>query len=133
MKLLPGEVWPVSKRNSQYFRSYLRKTTGGPFGPPPPAGRGLRPAGTPQTYWEPLRPTSNLSALLGPRSPTWIPQTYWEMLRSAGAPHASCAPGRPTMSRSDRQGPHTPTKGSQIDWQLLRPIGALHTNWGPAE
>ena len=28
VKLLPGEVWQVSKRNSQYFRSYLRKTTG---------------------------------------------------------------------------------------------------------
>ena len=41
MELLAGEVWQVSKRNSQYFRSYLRKTTGGPFGPPPPAGRGL--------------------------------------------------------------------------------------------
>ena len=38
--LLPGEVWQVSKRNSPYFRSYLRKTTGGPL-PPPPAGRGL--------------------------------------------------------------------------------------------
>ena len=33
VELLPGEVWQVSKRNSQYFRSYLRKTTG---------GRGLR-------------------------------------------------------------------------------------------
>ena len=42
VELLAGEVWQVSKRNSQYFRSYLRKTTGGPFGPPPPAGRGLR-------------------------------------------------------------------------------------------
>ena len=32
--LLPGEVWQVSKRNSRYFRSYLRKTTGGgPLGP----------------------------------------------------------------------------------------------------
>ena len=42
MELLPGEVWQVSKRNSQYFRSYLRKTTGGgPLGPPP-AGRGLK-------------------------------------------------------------------------------------------
>ena len=41
MELLPGEVWKVSKRNTQYFRSYLRKTTGGPFAPPPPAGRGL--------------------------------------------------------------------------------------------
>ena len=34
MELLAGEVWQVSKRNSQYFRSYLRKTTG----PPPPSG-----------------------------------------------------------------------------------------------
>ena len=34
VELLPGEVWQVSKQNSQYFRSYLRKTTGGPFGPP---------------------------------------------------------------------------------------------------
>ena len=34
VELLAGEVWQVSKRNSQYFRSYLRKTTGGPFGPP---------------------------------------------------------------------------------------------------
>ena len=34
MELLAGEVWQVSKRNSQYFRSYLRKTTGGgPLGP----------------------------------------------------------------------------------------------------
>ena len=39
VELLAGEVWQVSKRNSQYFRSYLRKTTGrGPFGPPPPSG-----------------------------------------------------------------------------------------------
>ena len=29
MELLAEEVWQVSKRNSQYFRSYLRKTTGG--------------------------------------------------------------------------------------------------------
>ena len=28
VELLAGEVWQVSKRNSQYFRSYLRKTTG---------------------------------------------------------------------------------------------------------
>ena len=42
MELLPGEVWQVSKRYSQYFRSYLRKTTGGAlWAPPPPAGRGL--------------------------------------------------------------------------------------------
>ena len=42
MKLLAGEVWQVSKRNSQYFRSYLRKTTVGGLCPPPlPAGRGL--------------------------------------------------------------------------------------------
>ena len=41
VELLPGEVWQVSKRNSQYFRSYLRKTTGGLCPPPPPAGRGL--------------------------------------------------------------------------------------------
>ena len=34
VELLPGEVWQVSKRNSQYCRSYLRKTTGGTFGPP---------------------------------------------------------------------------------------------------
>ena len=34
VELLPGEVWQVSKLNSQYFRSYLRKTTRGPFGPP---------------------------------------------------------------------------------------------------
>ena len=41
VKLLPGEVWQVSKRYFQYFRSYFRKTTGGgPLGPPP-AGRGL--------------------------------------------------------------------------------------------
>ena len=40
MELLLGEVWQVSKRNSQYFRSYLRKTTGGPLGSP--AGRGLK-------------------------------------------------------------------------------------------
>ena len=33
--MLPGEVWQVSKQNSQYFRSYLRKTTGGPW---PPSG-----------------------------------------------------------------------------------------------
>lgn len=39
VELLPGEVWQVSKRNSQYFRSYLRKTTGGPFGPPPSGAR----------------------------------------------------------------------------------------------
>ena len=37
--MLPGEVWQVSKRNSEYFRSYLRKTTGGPFGPPPSGAR----------------------------------------------------------------------------------------------
>ena len=36
VELFPGEVWQVSKRNSQYFRSYLRKTTGGPL--PPPSG-----------------------------------------------------------------------------------------------
>ena len=41
VKLLPGEVWQVSKRNSQYFRSYLWKTTGALCPPPPPAGRGL--------------------------------------------------------------------------------------------
>ena len=29
MELLPREVWQVSKRNSQYFRSYLWKTTAG--------------------------------------------------------------------------------------------------------
>ena len=40
VELLPGEVWQVSKRNSQYFRSYLRKTTGGgPLGPPPSGAR----------------------------------------------------------------------------------------------
>ena len=40
VELLPGEVWQVSKRNSQYFRSYSRKTTGGgPFGPPPSGAR----------------------------------------------------------------------------------------------
>ena len=39
VELLPGEVWQVSKQNSQYFRSYLRKTTGGSLAPP--AGRGL--------------------------------------------------------------------------------------------
>ena len=41
MELLDGEVWQVSKRNSQYFRSYLRKTTGrwGPFAPPPSGAR----------------------------------------------------------------------------------------------
>ena len=40
VELLAGEVWQVSKRNSQYFRSYLRKTTeGGPFGPPPSGAR----------------------------------------------------------------------------------------------
>ena len=37
VELLPGEVWQVSKRNSQYFRSYLRKITGG-LPPPPPSG-----------------------------------------------------------------------------------------------
>ena len=35
VELLPGEVWQVSKRNFQYFRSYLRKTTGGAL---PPSG-----------------------------------------------------------------------------------------------
>ena len=39
MELLPGEVWQVSKRNSQHVRSYLRKTTGGPFAPPPSGAR----------------------------------------------------------------------------------------------
>ena len=40
VELLAGEVWQVSKRNSQYFRSYLRKTTGGgPLGPPPSGAR----------------------------------------------------------------------------------------------
>ena len=34
VELLPGEVRQLSKRNSQYFRSYLRKTTEGLFGPP---------------------------------------------------------------------------------------------------
>ena len=38
VELLAGEVWQVSKRNSQYFRSYLRKTTGGALWPPPPSG-----------------------------------------------------------------------------------------------
>ena len=37
--LLAGEVSKVSKQNSQYFRSYLRKTTGGPFAPPPSGAR----------------------------------------------------------------------------------------------
>ena len=41
VELLPGEVWQVSKRNTQYFRSYLRKTTGGPLAPPPQAGWGI--------------------------------------------------------------------------------------------
>ena len=41
VELLPGEVWQVSKRNSQYFRSYLRKNHRGALWPPPPAGRGL--------------------------------------------------------------------------------------------
>ena len=40
VELLPGEVWQVSKRNSQYFRSYLRKTTGGPLPPPGATGAG---------------------------------------------------------------------------------------------
>ena len=40
VELLAGEVWQVSKRNSQYFMSYLRKTTGGALWAPP-AGRGL--------------------------------------------------------------------------------------------
>ena len=39
MELLPGEVWQVSKRNSQYFRSYLRKTTGGALWAPPSGAR----------------------------------------------------------------------------------------------
>ena len=39
VELLPGEVWQISKRNSQYFRSYLRKTTGGPLAPPPSGAR----------------------------------------------------------------------------------------------
>ena len=39
VELLLGEVWQVSKRNSQYFRSYLRKTTRGPL-PPPQRGEG---------------------------------------------------------------------------------------------
>ena len=34
VKLLPGEVWQVSKRNSQYFRSYLRKNHSGGLLPP---------------------------------------------------------------------------------------------------
>ena len=38
VELLPGGVWQVSKRNSQYFRSYLRKTTGGALWAPPPSG-----------------------------------------------------------------------------------------------
>ena len=33
VELLPGEVWQVWKRNSQYFRSYLRKNTGGLWAP----------------------------------------------------------------------------------------------------
>ena len=37
VELFPGEVWQVSKRNSQYFRSYSRKTTRG-LCPPPPSG-----------------------------------------------------------------------------------------------
>ena len=40
VELFPGEVWLVSKRNSQYFRSYLRKTTREGLWAPP-AGRGL--------------------------------------------------------------------------------------------
>ena len=42
VKLLSGEVWQVSKRNSLYIKSYLRKTTGALCPPPPsPAGRGF--------------------------------------------------------------------------------------------
>ena len=38
VELLPGEVWQVSKWNSQHFRSYLRKNHRvGPL-PPPPSG-----------------------------------------------------------------------------------------------
>ena len=39
VEVLPGEVWQVSKRNSQYFRSYLRKTTRGALCPPPSGAR----------------------------------------------------------------------------------------------
>ena len=39
VELLSGEVLQVSKRNSQYFGSYLRKTTGGPLPPPPSEAR----------------------------------------------------------------------------------------------
>ena len=52
VELLPGEVWQVSKQNSQHFRSYLRKTTGGPLGPLPPAGRGLRNGDL--QFWTPV-------------------------------------------------------------------------------
>ena len=46
VELLPGVVWQVSKRNSQYFRSYLRKTTGGALWAPPSGARvNPRPAG----------------------------------------------------------------------------------------
>ena len=42
VELLPEEVWQVSKRNSQYFRSHSRKKHMGAFAPPPPpVGRGL--------------------------------------------------------------------------------------------
>ena len=51
VELLPGEVWQVSKRNSRYFRSYLRKTTGGPL-PPPPSGARVKPALWHAEIWE---------------------------------------------------------------------------------
>ena len=66
VELLAGEVWQVSKRNSQYFRSYLRKTTGGgAFGPPSGARvKGRVPPFLTQNGFHKSNPIS-----LRPRSP----------------------------------------------------------------
>ena len=57
VELLPGEVWQVSKRNSQHFRSYLRKTTGGALWPPPSGARVKDPTGIPTFHAAAARET----------------------------------------------------------------------------
>ena len=90
----------------------------------------LEPRG-PQTDYEPLRPTSSLSARLGPRNRTGIPQTYWDPLNQLGTarPTGSCT-DRLGSSQTDR-GPVDVLGAAQTDWVPLRSIGAPQMYWKP--
>ena len=78
VELLPGEVWQVSKGNSQCFRSYLRKTTA----PPPPSGARVNSLPNPESFKycsQPLWPWRDCIFLseVGSLGLTWWPGLWW--------------------------------------------------------